>query len=238
MADPCAEMVFHYKGIFSDYRDEVSDKQTSSSSALTMLQGPTRRYQRFITSEDFGIFGAYLYPYAIPDLFNLSSFEILHETPAIEQVNGSEGRLLTEQIMCADNNYSRADILSAYLLQKVNQNKKYELNAQRCIKEILFNKDQDSIKDIASKHFISSRQLERKFKTIAGMSPKTYARVTRFQHAMNSYGTNYQSLTEIAYKCGYYDQSHFIHDFREFSGYEPSVYFAGQGEGIEYRDHS
>lgn len=43
-----------------------------------------------------------------------------------------------------------------------------------------------------------------------------------------------KSLTDIAYDCGYYDQSHFINDFKEFSGYSPKVYFSGNAEGSEY----
>lgn len=45
-----------------------------------------------------------------------------------------------------------------------------------------------------------------------------------------------KSLTDIAYDCGYYDQSHFINDFKEFSGYHPSQYFSGQTEGTTWKD--
>ena len=41
---------------------------------------------------------------------------------------------------------------------------------------------------------------------------------------------------ESAYDCGYYDQSHFINDFKEFSSYNPKVFFNGQAEGSEYLD--
>ena len=53
---------------------------------------------------------------------------------------------------------------------------------------------------------------------------------------MNEYGNQDLSLTEIAFKYGYYDQSHFIHDFKQFSGYHPSAYFYGKPEGAEYRE--
>ena len=62
---------------------------------------------------------------------------------------------------------------------------------------------------------------------IFGFPPKLYSRITRFQAALGEYGSG-KSLTDIAYDCGYYDQSHFINDFREFSGYNPKVYFSGQ----------
>ncbi|HEX2898290.1 MAG TPA: helix-turn-helix domain-containing protein [Bacteroidia bacterium] len=83
---------------------------------------------------------------------------------------------------------------------------------------------------------ISMRQLERTFKDHAGFSPKTYARILRFQSTTKEYGNTHKTLTDIALDCGYYDQAHFIHDFRQFSGYAPGDYFFGKPEGIEYRE--
>ena len=42
--------------------------------------------------------------------------------------------------------------------------------------------------------------------------------------------------TDIAHNCGYYDQSHFIHDFRAFSGQHPLKYFSGVSGATEWRD--
>ncbi|MBO9660186.1 MAG: helix-turn-helix domain-containing protein [Chitinophagaceae bacterium] len=53
---------------------------------------------------------------------------------------------------------------------------------------------------------------------------------------MASFGNEYRTLTEIAYQCGYYDQSHFIHDFKEFSGYHPRHYFKGDTEGTRWKE--
>jgi AraC-like DNA-binding protein len=58
----------------------------------------------------------------------------------------------------------------------------------------------------------------------------------RFESALEEYGNRNKSLTEIAYDCGYYDQSHFIHEFKEFSGHHPRHYFMGKAEGVEWKD--
>ena len=80
---------------------------------------------------------------------------------------------------------------------------------------------------------MSDRSFERRFKELAGFSPKLYSRIARFQAALTHYGSGLP-LTDIAHNCGYYDQSHFINDFKEFSGYSPKVYFGGLAEGSEY----
>jgi len=233
MADACAEMVFHYKGVFHEISG--NSKQHKNIGGLAMLQGPTRQYSRYVVNEDFGIFGAYLFPFAVPDIFRLSSLEIQHEMPSIADSFGPEGRILTEKILTARNNNERVSILSDYLLKKLRQFNNPDSTLHECIKHFIFSRNPVCIEETTRQFNISERQLERKFKTITGLTPKTYSRISRFQQAMKNYGRKFKNLTDIAYECGYYDQSHFIHDFREFSGYEPGTYFAGKAEGIEYR---
>ncbi|RYF96544.1 MAG: AraC family transcriptional regulator, partial [Chitinophagaceae bacterium] len=62
------------------------------------------------------------------------------------------------------------------------------------------------------------------------------SRILRFQMATRLYGVKEKSLTDIAYGCGYYDQSHFIHEFKQFSGYHPRQYFSGSPEGVAWKE--
>ena len=234
MADACAEMVFHYKARWDGI--SVNNEILPGKNNIAILQSPAGTYQRFVTRENFGIFGAYLYPYAIPELFKLSSLELQNEMPSISDCLGNDGRVLQEKIMQADNNHERVSILSAWLTNRCGAYSNHESPVQACIKHIIHSRVQLPIEQTASLFCISARQLERKFKTITGFAPKSFARISRFQHALHNYGSTYKSLTDIAYECGYYDQSHFIHDFKKFSGYEPRAYFSGKAEGIEYRD--
>ena len=80
-----------------------------------------------------------------------------------------------------------------------------------------------NVNELASKFALSTRQFDRKFKIYSGFSPKMYWRLTRLENALKQYGQN-KSLTQIAYECGYYDQSHFIHDVKAFTGYHPGFY--------------
>ena len=234
MADACAEMVFHYKGVWQGL--SVNDEVIAGSDELTTLHSPADNYQRFTTNGDFGIFGVYLYPYSLHSLFGLSGCELRNETVTIADCLRSKGRELEEQILTARNNRERVNILSAFLIRRSRAAKAPDTAIQACIKLLVYRPTAQSVGETADMFCISSRQLERKFKTLTGFAPKSFARISRFQHALRRYGSNYKSLTDLAYECGYYDQSHFIHDFRKFSGYEPRSYFAGKSEGIEYRE--
>jgi AraC-like DNA-binding protein len=230
MADGCAEIVFHYKARFDEFTAPGIGQQT-----LSCLHAQTRRFRRFVTHEDFGIFGVYLYPFAIPRLFSLSSADVSDLMPDMESLLGQEGRDLEEKMMLAKNNKARLQILTAFLEGRLRRSP--GINAiESSVKYIIQSKGIFSVKEIAGRFCLSARQFERKFKDLSGFSPKEYSRIIRFQAACKEYGNKQRSLTSIAYECGYYDQSHFIHDFVAFSGYHPRQYFGHTIEGGEWRD--
>lgn len=71
---------------------------------------------------------------------------------------------------------------------------------------------------------LSVRQFERRFTQQIGMRPKLYARIARFEAALNYKARSpAQNWTEIAHHFGYSDQMHLVHDFREFSGESPTT---------------
>jgi len=69
---------------------------------------------------------------------------------------------------------------------------------------------------------VSERHLRRVFRETIGVSPKTFAQLTRFRRAVRAARTNQQqSWTTIAASAGYYDQAHLIAEFRAISGVTP-----------------
>lgn len=82
----------------------------------------------------------------------------------------------------------------------------------------------DNIDNVASRHGITSRYLQKLFLQYTGLTPKLYSKINRFQNSLKRVSRKDASLTSIAYDCGYFDQSHFIRDFKSFTGYTPSVY--------------
>lgn len=80
------------------------------------------------------------------------------------------------------------------------------------------------IDNVAIDSCLSIRQFERKCRERLGMSPKLFSRIARFSKAYRMYEANTDlSWTDISYKCGYFDQMHFIKDFKEFAGVSPRV---------------
>src|SRR5262249_32741425 len=81
------------------------------------------------------------------------------------------------------------------------------------------------IEELADYCHTSVRQLERSFDETIGASPKLFARTLRFQHAQERLMFDPEiDLTGLAHDCGYFDQAHFIKDFKQFAGQTPTEY--------------
>ncbi|QHS58405.1 helix-turn-helix transcriptional regulator [Chitinophaga agri] len=93
------------------------------------------------------------------------------------------------------------------------------------INDIHCSKGTISVYDLAKKNFITVRQLERNFKKFIGLSPKEYAGIIRFQHALSLIKDSKQtrSLFDIALECGYYDHSHLSLEIKRNTGLSPSL---------------
>nr|WP_294943582.1 helix-turn-helix transcriptional regulator [uncultured Mucilaginibacter sp.] len=232
MADGCCEMVFHYKGRFNDM---VGD-EIAGLSATAGLDGPSQHFTRYHITEAFGIFGVYLYPYAVTALFGLPASAVANQKVGLATLLGKTGRDIEEQIMLATSNTERAAILNLFFEVQLKRYYKQPPAVFNAISYIIKSNGTVTVDRLAQKHFLSTRQFERNFKEFAGFSPKLYSRIIRFQAAIEKYKDRGRSLTEIAYDCGYYDQSHFIRDFKEFSGYHPKIYFSGNNEGTEWKE--
>jgi AraC-like DNA-binding protein len=97
------------------------------------------------------------------------------------------------------------------------------------------------VDDLATTAGVSARQLERQFAVHVGLSPKRFLRVLRFQRVLAALRepTGTSNWADVAARHGFYDQAHFINDFRAFTGETPGAWeiddssltavFAGRG---------
>ncbi|MBI5591052.1 MAG: helix-turn-helix transcriptional regulator [Deltaproteobacteria bacterium] len=94
----------------------------------------------------------------------------------------------------------------------------------RCTELIELCKGRIKVHDVACHVGTSMRTLERTFLRDLGISPKMFIRLVRFQNTVEKLKNGrYPTLTNVAYNCGYADQSHFIKDFQELAGRLPSA---------------
>lgn len=110
----------------------------------------------------------------------------------------------------------------------LNDSDSFISSALRIIQE---SKKDMSIKELVDKFGISHKHFLRKFDTQFGTNPKMFDRINKFQKAIHLiHNSELVHWTRLAYECNYYDQSHFIREFKYFSGVNPVNFFINQGE--------
>lgn len=82
-----------------------------------------------------------------------------------------------------------------------------------------------SIREMSDEMDISERSLERIFMNHVGVTPKLYTRMQKFSEVIWNFNNNRELSGDLVYKLGYYDQAHFINDFKRFAGKSPQAYF-------------
>ncbi|HEV3224127.1 MAG TPA: helix-turn-helix domain-containing protein [Puia sp.] len=228
LANFCPELIFHYGGTF----DELTRDNQMQSTFLTGIHGQTDRIRRFTAKKSYGIFSVLLQPYAIPLLFGISSSEIKNELIDLVSLLGQDGKDITEKMMGAKNNAERLGFINRFLENRTREFKRPEI--VNAVQHIYAKKGMVNVHSLASQASYSQRQFERNFKDETGFTPKTFSRIVRFKSLVNLYKKGSSTLTHVAYEFGYYDQAHFIQDFKQFSGYNPHAYFSGKADEVFY----
>lgn len=218
-AHHCCEVVFCYKGQFRVHTNFNNEKNLCSG-----IHGQTQTISKVTSNTNFGVFGFYLYPYALPQLFDMPANALTNQSVDMKTLCGRQGEELEEKIMMASSNVQRIQIVSDFLEARLKNVKSEFADLCSSVKAISNAYADVSVKTLASNNFLSVRQFERRLKEFSGFNPKLFLRIARFNSLLNKPFQD-KRFAEIAFDFGYYDEAHFSHDFKQFSGFNPKEYF-------------
>ncbi|MBN2777391.1 MAG: AraC family transcriptional regulator [Bacteroidales bacterium] len=149
----------------------------------------------------------------------------LNETVKPAEIYFGESILkLRDEITKNSNTTNKFKKVENWLLKLLDENKSAPQDIIDVVTKLQnnpFSKHQELLKDYpkTQKHLISQ------FRKYAGLSPKSLHRIFRFNKLLEIINQKKEIIwTEIVYETGYADQSHFIKDFQEFCGFNPSKY--------------
>lgn len=149
------------------------------------------------------------------------------ETPGKELFGADATRHLGQKIIRAADTKKRIEIIESFLLNRLNDRATIDNIVKATVDIMLSTRGSTPINVLLKDDLSKRRQLERKFIRQIGISPKQLSKVIRLQTALKML-LNQQSetLTDITYESDYYDQAHFIKDFKEFTGTTPKHFLA------------
>ncbi|PWS26138.1 hypothetical protein DHW03_15190 [Pedobacter yonginense] len=206
--------------VFQHDNGNSAIKNNDSTMPNAFLSGINIKPYTAIMSSSFTLTGVSFYPYAIKPLFGIDMHELCDEFPDLQNFMEPE---LCMQILEKSTHTEKIDLLINFLCKRL-----IKLFKGNPLDHKIFDlpdiQHQDtSVFYLRKSLKISERQLERRFKHMVGLSPKQYLRVSRFEQAFALIQQRVASkLGPLAYELNYVDQSHFIKDFKELSGFTPS----------------
>jgi len=221
--DGCMEMIFHFGDL---YRQYITDEEFIIQPRCFVFGQITYPLNIEPTGET-GIFAVRFHPEGFTPFATLPINEMENRAVSLEELYGSDGVMLEKEILNANSIESRIEIIESFLMNKLTSPEYIDRVAKSSVELIMRLNGQLSVDELADDLQINRRSLERKFSNVIGLSPKQLSKIIRLQSTLKMLANKqYSSLTEISYEGSYYDQAHFIKDFKEFTGLSPKKFYA------------
>lgn len=170
------------------------------------------------------VFGIQFLPGGAFPFFRQPASEIANQSVELECLWGKSACELRERLLLARNQNELFRTAEQFLLRQFVRPLALHpaVNSARKGFSIRFDV---SMASVANNIGLSQRRFIELFQRQIGLTPKAFCRVQRFQRVLNRvHRARDIDWIQVALNCGYYDQAHFIHDFREFSGMTPTQY--------------
>ena len=150
---------------------------------------------------------------------------LTNEIVAIGDLFGEEGRLLADELQELRSWAARFERLDRFVEARLARGPAIGRDVAWAYRRIAESGGQVAIAELTSELGISRKHLAARFHAQIGMAPKPLARLMRFDRVMQALRSGrFDGWAEIAQAAGYYDQPHFIREFREFTGGTPTEY--------------
>jgi AraC-like DNA-binding protein len=223
LPDGCTEIVFNLADPFS----QPDPDGKTQRQPLTLLVCQMRRLLLIAPTGRVQLVGVRFRPGGAYPFLRLPQDEIADRVIALDLVWGAMGRELESRIRESRTTAAIVRAIETLLLARLSKHTANDEAELKAMDLILRSGGCLPIESLAEKMGISFRKLDRRFNTRVGLPPKTLCRIIRFQRSLRMIERQNvrPDWVGIALECGYYDQPHFIKEFKMFAGTEPTTYF-------------
>jgi len=202
----------------------------------TVLCGAHSEFFIIDTESQDSVMGAHFRPGGAFPLFRLPGGELHNLHAGLDCIwKPFRARELRERILAAPTADGKIRVLELALLETLRESFGRHPAVALALAEFNRAPGAQIIREVTEKTGLSARRFIDLFEKEVGLTPKLYCRVQRFQTVLRLIQkTRDIDWTEVALSCGYYDQSHFNHDFRAFSGINPTAYLLDHTEHLNH----
>jgi AraC-like DNA-binding protein len=216
------QLMFHYKSPFVVFHsDDAAIKQPRS-----IISGLSDSYSDVSTNGETGVVFISFYPFGACHFFRFPLSEIENQSVDMIDIFNAEIRQVEELLYLKETIKERVTIIENFLTRHYCPIPLYDdLLIQKGIEIVKKCKGQTTVKHLSDCLFKTPKTLERKFSQYLGKPTKQVIKLHRFKEVLIDLSHNKGlSMTEHAFNNGYFDLSHYTHDFKSFTGYTPKEF--------------
>ena len=238
-SDPLLNTILPGTGVslIVNFADMWAAGRSLATSALlprVSVVGPVTQARILRVGRSVQAVGAVLPTTLTPSVFDVPASELIDQIVPLDDLwTRDDVERLFASLSCLDIR-RRVSALKGELVARIGRPGSRETVGQTAPALITLHAGRVSIDDMARRHGLSRQQFASRFGAAAGLPPKLFARITRFQklvHVLLS--TDVSRWATVSSAIGFYDQAHMINEFRAFAGSPPTVFFRPHGGNID-----
>jgi AraC-like DNA-binding protein len=220
--DGTMKLIFHYG---DTYKHHSKSGEITTLPKCFLIGQLTEPY----VIEPVGVTGSFVVQFKPNGFLPFATIpikEMENTAVPLEKLFGQKGLEIEQRILNANTTTEKIQIIETFLIKLLAERKTIDNVVNSTIDTIYTSNGQFSVNEFSKSSNISRRQLARKFSDSIGLSPKQLAKIIRIQTTLKALlNQEITSLTDLAYENEYFDQAHFIKDFKEFTGLTPKEFF-------------
>jgi AraC-like DNA-binding protein len=196
-------------------------------SGTTLLQGPTSGPVRFVADGALHLFGIGLLPLGWATLVGVPADELADDVADLGAVVGLPARHLADAMACAPDDAARVAVADRFLADLLVDPYRAPVWFSRLCDDWLTASANPAVDRLVDESGMSTRSIERLAKRVYGASPKLLSRKYRALQAAVQIGNGEIAGWGDLAGAGFYDQAHFIREFKQFTGMTPTRFQDG-----------
>ena len=190
------------------------------------IRGQFSSYGSLASKGNIDMIAIIFYPLGLNPFIQCPMSELNNRYINVEDLEDRELNHLKSSISSERNVQTCIQFIELFFMKRQVDIDCNQKRVQNTINQII-NHPQIAVNTLAESACLGYRQFKRIFTNLVGMSPKEYYRVVRFQRVLYLLQNNPEiEIADLTYSCGFYDPSHLVKDFKEFSGCSPTQYLS------------
>jgi AraC-like DNA-binding protein len=205
-------------------RDDTNRCQTLNGS---LISGAHSEYVVIGTAEQTCMLGVYFKPGGAFPFLRMPVGELRDATVSLDTLWDAAAVDLRDQLLEAPTHLDRFKLMERVLLAELSRGYDPSGAVGFALRRFMTEPQLSTVAAVTEQIGLSPKRFIQAFRDRTGFTPKVFCRIRRFQQALGRMESSQEvEWANVALDCGYFDQAHFIHDFRAFSGINPTSYLA------------